>query len=892
MPSRLVDFASALVADIGGVWEEIADIDSVLSVLIPVHVRSPRRVKVLINRFALTYTIASKRVAAGSLGDDLALRASELAKLVCLRTEFPLFAAELEQDTRVVDAITAYLDAEDLEESSDPTDALADFDEILQQRALKIIGWELLVDELLVQERCDDPDSETSSQKNVGASARTSETVQRAHAAQLLDYLRQTRAITGPRQDLVNLESIGAAFGADPAFAQDLADAALGNHSRRVLDLLSRATSSERTNGLLVLGAIVRRSRGNDAKNAMRSLLRACANAGDSLIDVAPRLVGLIDDSNHIIDADELSGAVILAVRGKSQKMLGEIMNRGEMAASSATRAEALKLSPLIFGFRERLGKLVALELETDRAGLSSILVSLPDDDATALMQDAVPHLAQALNNANQPKDDDDDDVKSSRVADLADGLAQVARELNKGGRHLAAEQALLPLVEAPEYPQIMNCFTSVLSDLAPIVSPTVVKGILNDIPYWTLAHWTSLFAALDLSVAKAVTTKSLVELFAERWWQGWFNDDNDMPSTAQEAINVLASLRAFVPDESLDRIEAAVRKSYQIEPSPTSISHLRQVTDGAQALTRAGVLSAVFVSEHTLNCVAAMLSANNSSETADPETATSMITDLIVAAIPHATTDPLQRVADAARDSAWLPSPARELVSVLLDNALPETHRNGIIDADRLSRLYDEYGQASYSVIAAWLSTPAIRSANEFLTVTAPWVSVPPPPEVRRAIRSSPTIANMTVRNDLALRLASSALRRHPSQEFLADIGFREADEDRVSKVIVKLVAESSNEDDRIIIFDLWNALTPIDATIRRRLIMEVMVPIAGRGKGAYELVRMRLKLAADPPYGTKSMLVQSLLFAAPDTKLKKRMESRMEEVELKRKPKRFGLR
>lgn len=82
---RLTDFALELVRDRDGVWQRVENLPEAVSVLIPTHVTSPRRVKVLLNSFALTYRLAERRAREGVLDSHLPARAGEMAKLVCLR---------------------------------------------------------------------------------------------------------------------------------------------------------------------------------------------------------------------------------------------------------------------------------------------------------------------------------------------------------------------------------------------------------------------------------------------------------------------------------------------------------------------------------------------------------------------------------------------------------------------------------------------------------------------------------------------------------------------------------------------------------------------------------------------------------------------------------------
>ena len=112
LPRRLTAYALELTEDRAGVWQEI-DREQVVSVLIPTHVTSPRRVKVLLNSFALSYRLARRRAAEGVIAGNLAERAPELAKLVCLRTEFPLFASDLPTDPRLTELVRDFAEDPD-----------------------------------------------------------------------------------------------------------------------------------------------------------------------------------------------------------------------------------------------------------------------------------------------------------------------------------------------------------------------------------------------------------------------------------------------------------------------------------------------------------------------------------------------------------------------------------------------------------------------------------------------------------------------------------------------------------------------------------------------------------------------------------------------------------
>ena len=96
-----------LVSGRGGVWAALRnDLPAVISLLIPDHVRSPRRAKTLLNNYVFAYRVA---IAKPGLSGWLAKRDGrlQLAKAVCIRTEFPLLYQDIEDEPELIDALTA-----------------------------------------------------------------------------------------------------------------------------------------------------------------------------------------------------------------------------------------------------------------------------------------------------------------------------------------------------------------------------------------------------------------------------------------------------------------------------------------------------------------------------------------------------------------------------------------------------------------------------------------------------------------------------------------------------------------------------------------------------------------------------------------------------------------
>jgi hypothetical protein len=278
-----------------------------------VTVRSPRRVKVLLNAFAQAFALACSRADAGKLDPKIKQREREVAKLVGLNVEFPLFADDLalvdDLPRLVLDCVTA------LEAHEDPTDIpeLRGLPAFVRERVIEYAECKLSTDQTL--DTVNDTDDEMKS----------------VQGNDLIDYLRQTELVDGPHTDLVHLEGLGFTTGLDEALAIDLTNLALTNRPEQAKERIeSLEDEGERRRALLRLLQLVRESRGNDLDNAIKALLAAFPTAGDLLPTVAADLPAVVIryDAKWELTAEQLPGALQLAITSKSHRLKRLILNR------------------------------------------------------------------------------------------------------------------------------------------------------------------------------------------------------------------------------------------------------------------------------------------------------------------------------------------------------------------------------------------------------------------------------------------------------------------------------------------------------------------------------------------------------------------------------------
>lgn len=319
LPHRLTSFALALVAELPGVWHiarERGDLENIVSVLIPSHVNSPRRVKVLLNGFVSIFQIARARHASDPVGvPDPVERLPELAKLSTLRLEYPLFYRDLIRYPRLASHLTAYLHnhSEWSEQLRKEAEAYGDAD-LVEEYAL----CSRPADEMLCSDREDVVDSESDSESAavVGPSASDLQ-----HRNELIAYLRKTARVPGPTRDMVFLESAGSTYGIPGDLAELVEFDAINSNLDALASRVEELDSDQRIGVVRLLHLTRRQMVGIEATNALaaafflidkRELVQPGAIADELLPDI---LEALAADG---LELEWIPAATIIALAAKS----------------------------------------------------------------------------------------------------------------------------------------------------------------------------------------------------------------------------------------------------------------------------------------------------------------------------------------------------------------------------------------------------------------------------------------------------------------------------------------------------------------------------------------------------------------------------------------------
>jgi len=295
---RLTRYARDLVADSDGVWRELREapeprsVDRVMYALIPSHVRSPRRVKVLLNNFATNVRIAEAR------GIEWKPRAREIAKLTVLETEFPVLAADLHHERRLPSFI---LDP--------PATPSAKLERLLKKHRLRAASGsdlgEQIPDPVIAEAAGDD-------RARLGQS-------ERRH---LQRYLERVGAagVPDPGRDLLYLEPAGAAVDLDDPRLGEILEEEAPEAPDRVIEALGTESVDIRQKAARILADMADDEFGDERANVMTALMGTLEGLGEDARPIAPELVSSVRgfEQEQEMRDDHLVGALALGLAAGS----------------------------------------------------------------------------------------------------------------------------------------------------------------------------------------------------------------------------------------------------------------------------------------------------------------------------------------------------------------------------------------------------------------------------------------------------------------------------------------------------------------------------------------------------------------------------------------------
>jgi len=444
---RLTRYARDLVENRAGVWGELQQdsrerANEVIYTLIPSHVRSPRRVKVLLNRFATNARVAQAR------GLEWKVRSAEIAKLTALQTEFPLFADALQIEPRLPEFVLN-------REEPDP----------LPQRSAGVIRKFVTAAKAASGDLADPSGAPESSLDRVLAGPAQSSTIHRTQQRQLIRYLERTARVPNPGRDLLYLEAAGMSTGLDPTVGQILEDLAPDSPDRALAATRGQDEQQQEA-AVLFLSELLDREFGFERSNVLTVALGLASSLAHEpkhvFVTLAKSLRAFLREQS--LDEQQLSGALQVGLSAEASDLINTVLNDQRLLAEPGrVEAVAIRLPLLPDDQRQRVAEKVAEFLPSVPSVLLVPVRELPESDSEWLLEQVRDTVVERVSTLDSGGDPDDADrllmdlleASSSRAGVLSVAWRLLTSGEGPGYRFLKANADLL----TPMAPQRRNSY-------------------------------------------------------------------------------------------------------------------------------------------------------------------------------------------------------------------------------------------------------------------------------------------------------------------------------------------------------------------------------------------------------------------------------------------------
>ncbi|MFE9766616.1 P-loop NTPase fold protein [Streptomyces sp. NPDC005808] len=872
---KVTSFAADLVRGRDGLWAAM-DINLVVSVLVPSHVRSPRRVKALLNTFALTYRLAQRRAADGLLETDPATRVAEIAKLVCLRVEFPLFARDLLLDPRLCEYVLT-LDA-------DPrADLPPRLEEPVRQAARRYANLDADVDQ-----RLSDPDNLDEDEDK---EAEVDE-VRKHHGQQLVAYLKRTRQVPGPRRDLIFLETSGSVFGLPADVAEALEQQAQNAELDEVVTSVSGLSAEERGAALAMLTQQARDAIGLEGENVAYAVLAVCGDIAvplDGMADTAVEtLTPILTSSPHALPDEVLAGCWRLALasdRSAALEMRTIVLRHSSVRESASVAATVIRhVGPALAADPELVKQLVSRHLLGEE-DMADMLADLPSSQATTLMTQVGPHVAQELRALigsheawkraqAQPGAVAPDSSSEPRSPDEAlqtlEWLLETWCEKSPEAAH-----AVVELLLASDSQPSRNLVERHTSTIPMIREKVLARAVLSSARRRATERWPDWLGMLDPQSSIDDMTQEFDELLGVLWARVSQSDGAPEPEVVTRTADSFMRLFDNQPPDHYPHITPFVLPSLSRPSTDEEADEQLRLLGVLQPLEDSGLLKRTDFVPHQAEALTELL--------ADGDDLVVTQDGAILAYVESLLNDCLR---DLYFPSAPLsPEKARALVEAL-DNSggLPGLEHTRLRVRARhllLTGNVDRGGLQSLPPAAEMAAYVGSRP-NRVGETLAEWISLEEPSasELYTAV-SAGLRQQRSLQTDVALLQAiASRLTDLPAQEqagFWRDLlggpgtrlpehmliaaGWPSLPDAFTAELLIDRYTRVSKNPDRRAILDLWKAANITTLAARRDLIQAILLPMLEAGQGAAEHALQCLpQLMESVPMGMRTAVRQTV--------------------------------
>lgn len=893
LPQSVTSFAVELLRDRPGIWQQV-NREAIASILIPAHVRSPRRVKNLLNTFAMTYRLASARQEGGHLNVDVSKYIDELARLVCLKVEFPLFARDLVAEPNLSNYVR------DLSElGSGEIDAYwakhpyvsAEVKRVAESYAL----GERAVDTLLL-----DTTADGSNDDRVESTA----AVTRVHGQQLLDYLRRTRLISGPTKSLIHLESIGALFNLPAVVAEQLERDGQNASFGSLQALYEVLDDAQRDAALDLLAQAARSAIGLEAVNTAMSIMYLMGTSIEVSTERADALTPIVAEvfvgHPEYITANTAAGAWNLACLSERAEAnaLGALTLASDLAVTDDNLFAAIVNSAVRAGEVDptRAARIFVDRLFSDPRAVVDLVLKVPAQSQLAILMISQEQLAKSLQDAFSAFDShqkakeeaakpgassrraagtpvpDEVDMELGGPPDPEETLNEIARlVVGLAGNRAASETITNALLVANDK-RARDKVASLLSELKPVSNPSLLLAILDAvITKRTLKDWPNWLDVIDPVAFSALPEpESHLKRLGAKLLADGAKDLQVLRTAAASTSRLLDHIEPTAMEiftASTVRLGDAVADESEIEGA----QHQAAV---AAVLVECGLSQEGALFEARVVRLIGSLRQDSVEQVVESAMAEWVLaeTRLVLGDVEASSRGAMiKALLEAIDNCPWLSEFDHARLRTAAASAIAPSLQSllSLPDVETISLYKADLGeQAFVQLVADWLAV----AEGDFHEVSAFIQSELADSTVARLGTAVLEWSKKLSESDRYAFLSSYIAdpgAAVPSPPMLTAVGIADVTDGDVASILIDRYRRETSNIDRQKVLDLWSCASITDEGAKRRLIKEIYVPMMGLNSQAGSIaLRYAVDLLKPVPRGSRKLLGDAVVQAIGNSK------------------------
>jgi hypothetical protein len=463
----------------------------------------------------------------------------------------------------------------------------------------------------------------------------------------------------------------------------------------------------------------------------------------------------------------------------------------------------------------------------------------------------------------------------SDLIKQLERGIVELAEQ-----ERLTQSEEMAGMLLAIEDSDARHAFTRQISNFGEVNSLRLSDAILDKCWYRPALQWQDWLALLQLPIVEGLSKASahFGSLVKKLWSQVVAAEPPD-ESALSSALGALARLVGVIGYDDSPLGEKISEALGIVPADEASARRQDDLLSLAASFHEAGLVDPHHYAAQVLTSFSEAL--RQPIEPQGPE-------DLLASHLVRWTLRLAQDASDEARDnlgtavqeSPWFPSPNKE--TLILASHLGSGEVESPFSPTEIQQLVAQHVSQFSLGLATWISS-FHSTAQEVGLALRPLAQTDLPSAVSQAL--SDRGFTPEERAELLLPALDDLLQVPPDERFCKALGISEADPAITVDRLIDLYGEAGSNPQRESILEVWKWLNlPDKAPERKRLIVDVAIPMAHQNKQALDLVLKYLQLCVPPPRGTKGLLQKTLRERARGKDQEKRVDRAMLDADLTR--------